>query len=399
MFYCLIKEIILSAGMAGFLPLLVSAKPNQRPLHSIVSHVSILQELKERFAKKEPQSFFAREINTATESHLKIMKDAWGVKDAQVKHSKLMSRVIEKEKEFSDTHYAVYHGQRAEHYILQDFLKQLYQLISIHAPLKDFEFLRPWDRAMEQVSANRYIDNHERINGTIWNDHSEQLRKDMMCANLALFGNITNGGECTWSYFTNNVNVNPANIEDILKSIFSEFNLNESYIPKILELFKKISIESGLLQQVLIPREKIDECVYLAEPMGTPYRNSILAKLFDTVKKRHTRISSIIDHFIETPEKISNIDALQARVLFSKDIMLNPDSGVKVFRYTTNDLVNIKSYEKELLAIMQELFDDWFTSGRYQKILGKQSIAKTPLVKLLGFITQPLANLRVRKKK
>jgi hypothetical protein len=48
---------------------------------------------------------------------------------------------------------------------------------------------------------------------------------------------------------------------------------------------------------------------------------------------------------------------------------------------------------------MQELFDDWLTSGRYQKVLGKQSIAKTPLVKLLGFITQPLANLTARKKK
>lgn len=384
--------------MAGFLPFLASAKPDQRPLHNIVSHVSILQELKERFAKQEPQPFFTRVVRTATESHLKMMKDDWTVKEAQSSYKKLVDEVIAKEKEFCGTHYVFYHGQMAEHYILQDFQKQLYQFLSVRVPIKDFEFLRTWSSAREQIDANNYIDNHEKTTG-YWNDHDSLLKKDMACVNLALFGNITNMGECTWYYFITNSNVGPVNIEMLLKNIFDEFNLNQSYIPKLLALFKKVDIKKGLLQQIFVPKEKVDQCVYLAHAFGTPYRASILDAIFDTKKQRHTSISKILDHYQANPEKISGLDTLQARVFFAQDIMLNPDSGVKIFRHSANDIGDRLPYESELHAIMQELFNDWLTSGRYQKILGKQSIAKTPLVKLLGFITQPLANLNARKKK
>lgn len=382
MFSCLIKEIILSAVMVSFLPLLASAKPEQRPMHSIVSHISILQELKERFAKKEPQPFFTKVVKTATESHFKIMKDNWIVTNAQKNHQALIDSVVAKEREYSETHYVFYHGQRAEHYILQDFLKQLYQFISIHAPLKDFEFLRPWHDAVQYVDANTYIDSYEKLNTFGWNDCTPKLKKEMMCVNLALMGNATYAGECTWHYFINNCNAGPVNIQFILEGIFSEFNLDKNYIPKLLDLFKKVPLKHGLLQQIFVPREKVDGCVYLSHDYGTPYRFPILADLFDLVKKRHRSISAVLDYYQNSPEKISKIDLLQARFLFSQDILLNPDSGVKVFRYSANDLGDTGNYQKDLQDLMQQIVTDWLSSGAFQKDLYKKNHYHAPFARL-----------------
>lgn len=113
--------------------------------------------------------------------------------------------------------------------------------------------------------------------------------------------------------------------------------------------------------QIFIPKGRVDNWVYLACPCDFVFSKKILGDIYDTNKKRHIKISPILDLYKQNPKKLNDlayIDHLQARILINNDF-LDPDSGVKFFRYNNLNKNITKSYYNELKYIVNKMMLDW----------------------------------------
>jgi len=334
--------------------------------------------------------------DTPTTAHIKTLKESntilfypeWQTNEFKQKLSRMMSeyqgivdQAIARERELCDSYQVFYHGQRLGFRVLQDVLKEIYSFINIQHPLKDFEFLRTWYQAEKLPEVNEFIDREEselieqqKFVGKkptpaeiAWHDHLPHLTKNMLCVNLALFGNFTNEWESSFWYFVNNHNIAAIELEDMLKGIFAHFGFNKLYIRQILKLQELIQTREGNLVQIFIPKDKVDNYVYLSQPFGTPFRKSIHTHAYDPKRMRHTKISPILKKYCKEAGSIEEFDELQARVLLSQDCMLDPNSGVKIFKYTTASDSAVQEYQKQLNQILTNMFKEWVASGAFKQ--------------------------------
>ena len=90
------------------------------------------------------------------------------------------------------------------------------------------------------------------------------------------------------------------------------------------------------------------------------YNSLIAPEVYDSHNCWHTAISPILDLYQTAPEKIPAhiLDSFQARIVLSQDVMLNPNSGVKIFRYDTINASRKRVYKKNLRELVREMFVD-----------------------------------------
>jgi hypothetical protein len=66
-----------------------------------------------------------------------------------------------------------------------------------------------------------------------------------------------------------------------------------------------------------------------------------------------------LDHFLtkccNDPLGVPNMDTVQARLIFTDDILLNPTSGVKMFRYTGVPKNKMEQYESQLNNLIKQI--------------------------------------------
>lgn len=319
---------------------------------------------------------------TATDAYLKVNKslvDTTWAHDLK-KYKSLIQTLIKQERAHSSTHFVFYHGQQGYLRLLQDFLKEMYQLFALKE-LRDFTFLRPWHNAEPSFEVNRFIDSCNQKG--YWNDAEPDIMKKMMCVNLALFGNTTDFGECTWNYFINNTNIMPPDLEKIFNDIFAYFDFNATYIQQLLNLENETKPAHGNLLQIFIPKDQVNKYVYLSKPYGIPYQEPIAPDVFDSDKKRHIAITPILEKYIKQPTSITNLDQLQARLLLSQDGILNPESGVKIFRHTAGPIPNEAQYKKKLKDMCIQIFKDWLANWSFKNYTNHSLITRMPLYSFL----------------
>jgi len=263
------------------------------------------------------------------------------------KNSAIAKKCIEQEKKYNDSHYVFYHAQVGSLRILQDFLKELYTLLNIK-PLSDFEFIRPWYANEKTTDVNTFIDNEEKGSHHGWYDHRSDLRNKLLSVNISLFGNHYNYGECTYDYFKSNLSIGAPAVKSAIEKIFTRFNLNKNYVYDVLGIMKGEDEYKASLFQILIPKKIIDQCVYLSHAYGTPYRNNIVVSCFDKKKERHTKISTILEKCKKDPKSIEDLGTLQARILLGQDIVLNPESDIKLIRYVDGEQNSTSDYQEQL---------------------------------------------------
>lgn len=363
------------------------AQPVDRPL--ILKHIEVLSELKKEFAKKNPLKLPDYTDKTPTLAYLKEAPNVlseWHkaeLETRKTKYATFIAPIIQNEKKYCNDYYVFYHGQLSAFRIFQDFLKELYTAINIHQPIDEFEFMRMWHLAEKELIAQSFIDKEEgeQLGTKWWADSRADLMKNMMCVNLSLFGNMWWCGESSFYYFMNNSSafVTESLISKLFTELFDFYGFSPKYIDELVALNKLIATKEGNLMQILVPKEKVDDYVYLSQPGGTPYRTKI-DSTFDKHKNRHIKISTILDQYIKDPSVLKDFDQYQARVLLSKDCMLNPDSGVKIFRYTTVNDSEMGKYKKELKQITNKIF----TQALGQKTI--KNLTNTGLGKLLELL-------------
>ncbi len=304
----------------------------------------------------------------ATHSYLNVPElhelahGSWSLEIKQ--YESLIDQALYQELLHDGTHHVFYHAQKCEYRILQDFIKNVYAFMNPDVSVENFHFLRSWHDFPATIDANTFIDEHEEGKPKDWNDNKSYLSKRMLSVNFSLFGSSKNYGhfgECTFKYFFNNKSIKAPAVDQLLEEIFDYFKFNKKYIAQLLELNESIKTNEGSLFQIFVPVKYIDKIAFAAQRLGTPYRNhELMGDLFDHSKQRYPALTPILDVYCQEPHKFGmTLDRLQGRLLFSQDILLNPLSGVKIFRYTTVHPKQLKAYEHKLKKLTDRLLKSW----------------------------------------
>ncbi len=273
----------------------------------------------------------------------------------------LSVRVIKKEIEYCDKGYFVfYHGQKLDNRLFQD-LKEIFYEIKEKKELKDFVFVRQFNsELLEKINkynnTNQYLHKFfDKYGSDDYNETSETL----LPANYCFFGNSATPGESSFAY-------------SILRMLFPtkfilyhalELSVQEGYldfddlIPKIEELIEILNNEKDKnytdnLLQIFLP-QKLSHLIYFALPYGDKYNcNCIKTVLTHYVfgKKINCNcdFNKLCQRYQLQPQiSIKTLDAEQVRILLQPKYFMNPDSGIKIFRYA-NETEQLKKYHDKI---------------------------------------------------
>lgn len=406
-----------SALFIFFLNDSVSISQDQAEL--LTRHLAVIRELKTTRSQSHASAHATKKVNpnfqAVSDVHMSCINFSETVKTEPnwqsfvTSHSELVNSILEKERGYADTHCVFYHAQHKDFMIVQDLLKEIFEFIMINKDLYDFQFLRPWYIFPPKINANKFIDKTNKKNPYGWTDHQTELSTKLLSVNLALFGNFTliSGGECTFDYFLNCLSICFDNdkISRLLHDIITHFNFNECYLNRLLDLKKYISCKEGILHQIFIPKKLVPSNSYISLPLGIPLKSKFPGCSYDQAKQRNLNLLEIVQHYQDrsiidainkdqefikscglsfeyydhTPalkRETKIIDRLQARLIFSRKILCNPKSGIKIFRYTTLEAIDMASYKKELKEIAQMMFSEWLASQSMDHLVQHTPIAK-----------------------
>jgi len=302
-----------------------------------------------------------------SEAHLKSkgirLQDVEGLLNIGPSHSDLISKILKKEKSLHKKYYVFYHGQKWQFRIVQDLLRLLsIRLGSYKArDFREFVFLRiPYDYLNEFEDVACFIRKNEKIS-----DAEVDISERILSVNLFLFGNFGDPFCCSWNYFIDSLSCfgYAEDIRRLLQDVLHFFGLElrtsklDRYLDKLIYLNDSICTQEGNLFQIFVPKFLVDELVYLSYSFGVPFSSSWRTYPFD--RKEYGKVSSMLNHCCNYPTRISFdvLNALQGRILLNQR-MLNPRSGVKVFRYTTVAEDKMIQYEKDLAAVVDGIVCD-----------------------------------------
>lgn len=357
--------------------------------------------LQKEIAKQEERdSIDARPLNEVaasttptrfvqTEAHLQLPY----VRELIAKNYKVepyldtISTVIANEARYKDTHYAFYNTTSNMWRLAQDLYTRLFVRFNPEKKLAGFKFLR-FDDESVNASAQGFLVNELREKGLV--DDNSATAAVLLSVNLALFGNVGFAGECSWQYF-----VSPAGhrapYRETYEKMMNKFGLTDKYIDQLMALVDIYDTKEDTIVQVLVPKNKIDEIGYLAWVKGIPAHqgtiDSILrsskSKSFEKVKPTMEKLTAQfaaqkesnplykdmmegiqsgdfgLDAFLKVlcnkPWELKEANDYTARLLFTPDVLLNPDSGVKFYRFSTASKSKLKEYNTKLNAIIDKL--------------------------------------------
>jgi hypothetical protein len=312
-----------------------------------------------------------------------------------VYHMDIISRVMAKEAQLKGNYWVFYHGTINDWILPQDIFKELNNHFR---PEKragdDFVFLRFSDQELPQ--AKEFLEEGIREFGLI--DDNGNSKGKLLSTNVSLFGNTAFKGESTWHYFmtpVEHVSFNRANLEDMM----TKFAVTHKYIDELMDLLEMLHTKTQTLLQIFIPKDIVDEVGYLSWSTGIPahaetidwVRNNVRKKVYkakfkeektaemvaledlqNIFKKERERnplyrdiMQSIeegdysLDAFLRVycnkPWELLNLNYMQARLVLSNEMLLNPHSGIKIFRYSAIKPYMIDAYKKRLHEIIQKI--------------------------------------------
>ncbi len=306
----------------------------------------------------------------------------------------LFREIIEKEIEFKDDYYVFYHGQKREFTLPQDIYQGLYK-IAYKKILHDFVMLRFPDKDFSKFGSvenfiKQYMDNGELTNHLVWFDTQPHVKKYLLSVNSTLFGNtaLDWGGECSFCYFINSSNVTEVDVCDLVSQAFQAFKMNK-YFDQYRELIKELNNllgdyekeKTGLLLQIFVPQKLVDEVAYRCAPGGFVYGpcgKSLLNKIFGGIS--YNPASKDLEAYKDCDSFDSDLsgnvlDTMQFRLLMNKK-MLDPKSGVKIFKYC-NETPNLKKYKTELKTLLGKIEQGYEkASVKHRKLSAKQRRVK-----------------------
>lgn len=223
-------------------------------------------------------------------------------------------------------------------------------------------------------------------------DNQGYLKPLLLSTNLAFFGNLDFKGESTWLFLNNPQPWAQVPREWLQAGIQSLGYSPKRVTTKLLELNKYIVQDKGDLFQIFVPKNIVNQVGYLSWRQGVPFDTELLKEIFgavnlrergegrvehetinqklaelkvnwqkkdseavklvskalDRVKENRYYLSGSLDRYKREPEKVFALNYREARLLVDNDKFLNPESGIKIHRYSFLDPEREKEYEKRL---------------------------------------------------
>jgi len=316
----------------------------------------------------------------------KLIEKEYDIKPYQ----KIIDAMLAREKEYKND-YVFYHGMDNVWRVPQDLYTKLY----IHFKklpentAQNFVFLR-FDGVNPPSIIQQFLINKLKEGGLI-NDH--ELGNFMYAANIAIFGNVGTDPECTWQYFVKSRgHANPDRA--VYEKILDTFGLTHQYINELMALTKLYETKEETIVQIFIPQDKVDQIGYLSWIRGVPAhkktmdmvlrsvrdkkfpktapaleyytkifkdeqeKNPIFSNLIDRVNAGDFTLSYFLKFYRNYPEKIEDINHFQARLIFTPEVLLNPLSGVKIFRYSMATPEQLKKYHEKFNEIFEKIIQN-----------------------------------------
>ena len=334
---------------------------------------------------------------TQTEAFLQVKK----VKDKLAEESSskfipylnIVSDCLVKEQELKNSHYVFYHATDNEWRLAQDLYTQLYTRQNPGKRVgESFTFLRFDD--FPERNAKEFLVNELSKNGLV--DDTGKLGAILLSVNLALFANVGWDTSCTWEYFLKDMGHKVPD-RKIYQKMMDKFGLTHKYIDELLSLVKLYDTKENTLLQIFIPQNEVDDIGYLAWSKGIPMheksidwiqnykkqknltkkggkhptviameelatrfkkekeKNPLFKDLMESVQEGDFSVAAFLKVYRNTPWSISNINNTQVRLIFSPDVLLNPASGVKFYRYSTVSKKKLSEYYKRLNEVVDKI--------------------------------------------
>ncbi len=285
-----------------------------------------------------------------------------GLKGSLKKYDKIIKSALTREEKYKNTHYVFYHSFNYRWRIIGDLQKALYELLTHKSVRGDFIFLRPCTFSFFNVPpVNQWL--AEKLNqyGADYDNYKPGVQDLLLSTNLSLFGEIGRPRSFTFKFFVESNNGNPPVMGKILNQIISPFTSDPlqkaHYIAILVELLDTITTQEGNLIQIFIPKKLADQCVYASKERGKVWDEVIERSCFNASKKRHTAFAPLLERYRKQPKTIARyIDKLEARILLRGQLFLNPQSSVKMFRYSTLDKKRHDLYKKRIKIIAKHIY-------------------------------------------
>ncbi len=86
-----------------------------------------------------------------------------------------------------------------------------------------------------------------------------------------------------------------------------------------------------------------------------PTTVDMVNSLLQNVKAGKFKLSPLLKQYTTDPKKVKNINYTQARLLVTNDMLLNPKSGIRIFRYYSLDPAKEQEYKKQLKGIIDQI--------------------------------------------
>ena len=258
--------------------------------------------------------------------------------------------------------------------------------------MERFVFLRA--KGPSKLKAKEFLVKELRAHGLV--DDQNEAQGMLLSTNIALFGNAGFENEATWTYFMEE----KSHVElerSYYEAIMDEFGLSYTYIDELMGLVKVLPSKHESLLQIFVPKNIVDDIAYLAWITGIPAygevidwvrtnvkrkkykgepgksgnmmalaalkdkfkkeqeKNPLFKEMLENIEKGDYSINAYLKIYCNKPEDLHGINYAQARLLLTDDILLNPASGVKIFRYTDVDHKSMEKYEERLDQIIQKI--------------------------------------------
>jgi len=295
------------------------------------------------------------------------------------KYKWLIDLCKQREKEYAN-YYVFYQSSEVVWAIYQDFLKNLYQLEKKVVINEPFIFLRDYnsDRWKGLPDINTFLDKaikdqkSIRDKGKEWtlSEYYPPINKGfLLSTNLSLFGSTNRPNSSTIKYFFKELSSQSISIGVFMANFLSDWIKDPAALAHLTSVFtllaEEVNTKEGLLYQVFIPRNIVDQVAFLSFPRANPWNIFVGAQeSWDPILKRYTKISPILDMYRNNPEKISEyMDGMEARIIPRNEVFANPLSGIKIFRYSMLNKEKEKAYQLHLLLVTKYIYETYIKSG------------------------------------
>ncbi|HLJ30956.1 MAG TPA: hypothetical protein VKU36_00830 [Candidatus Babeliales bacterium] len=326
---------------------------------------------------------------TQSQAHMSVpaVKKLIDAKYDTKKYKNIIDAILAREQEYKND-YVFYHGMDNVWRVPQDLYTKLY----IHFKklpeniFQHFIFLR-FDGVKNSTVIRQFVINKLKEGGLI-NDH--ELGDFLYAVNIALFGNVGTDPECTWQYFIKSRgHLNPD--RKIYEQILDAFGLTHQYIDQLMALTTLYETTEETIVQIFVPTHNVDQIGYLSWIRGIPahkktmdmvtrsvhdkkfpktapaldyytkifkdeqQENPVFSNLLDRVRAGDFSLGYFLKFYRNYPDKIEDINSFQARLMFTHEVLLNPLSGVKVFRYCMATAQQMKNYQQKFDEIFNKI--------------------------------------------